>query len=156
MTTFEKRCIFFKTAGKVALVGSISNSSRQIKLCSFKSLNQTATILLKSQVLFNRSPSIRPVSSRHSVCRMVVTQISETKFPVSRSPINNNNSFGSPKSSDHETSNSVSSPRLRSSRISEHYSQSNKKLEICRSGGRSVESPVHVEHSILHDHVLPR
>ena len=103
-----------------------------------------------------RSPNIRSASSRHSVCRMVVTQISETKFPVPRSPIHNNNNIGSPKSSDHETSTSVSSPRLRSSRISEHYSQSNKKLEQIRSGGRSRESPVHVEQSILPDHVLPR
>ena len=101
----------------------------------------TTAILELPVNLFNfRSPKTRTASSRHSVCRMVVTHITEARFPGSRSP---NRS---------EPQDQASSPRMRD----DHYSQSNKIVERIRSVKGSEESPSHVNHSILHEHVLPR
>jgi hypothetical protein len=107
---------------------------------------------------------------------MVVTQITEAKFPTSKSPTSKSPTRTlSPKassdrpvrlqqsdfSSDQEhppSSIRSASPRVRnpecSTQMFQHYSQSSKKVEMFRSGFE--ESHIHLEHSILHEHFLPK
>ena len=49
-------------------------------------LNPSKDCLGFEPLTFFRSPKQRPTSSRHSVCRMVVTHVTEAKFPASKSP----------------------------------------------------------------------